>query len=103
MMIHPPFIENAHRKKAVEEHHRRTGFQGHPMRSPTDMLPYPGQFATVPDLVFVAIPRMDIMAEILVRGETQALHDLYFSVGVIADAVGAAISGNEEADTDSPH
>lgn len=67
------------------------------MKAEQPMCPYPGQFVTVPDLVFVAIPRMDIMAEILVRGETRALHDLYLAVGVVADAVGAAMSENTDA------
>lgn len=66
------------------------------MQSPKPMCSYPGQFATVPDLVFVAIPRMDIMAEILVRGETRALHDLYLAIGVVADAVGAAMSADAD-------
>ena len=67
-------------------HHKDT-----PLQPSTDATPYPGQFATVPDLLFIAIPRMDIMAEILVRGESRVLEDLYRSVAVIADAVGAAM------------
>ncbi|MCP5179659.1 MAG: hypothetical protein H6993_12850 [Pseudomonadales bacterium] len=52
--------------------------------------PYPGQFATVPDLYFIAVPRSDIMAEILARGERPALADLYTAVAIVAEAVGAA-------------
>lgn|GEM_PF-2338551 len=61
------------------------------MQPSTDATPYPGQFATVPDLYFIAIPRSDIMAEIMVSGETRVLEDLYRSVSVIAEAVGTAL------------
>jgi len=66
------------------------------MQPSTDASPYPGQFASVPDLLFVAVPRMDIMAEILVRGEQRTLHDLYLAVGVIAEAVGAAMADTDD-------
>lgn len=61
----------------------------------TDANPYPGQFATVPDLFFIAIPRSDIMAEIMVSGETRVLEDLYLSVSVIAEVVGTAMGDSD--------
>lgn len=39
---------------------------------------------------------MDIMAEILARGETRTLYDLYLAVGVVAEAVGAAMSADAD-------
>lgn len=65
------------------------------LRSSTDESPYPGQFATVPDLFFIAIPRSDIMAEIMVSGETRVLEDLYLSVSVIAEVVGTAMGDSD--------
>ena len=38
---------------------------------------YPDQFATTPDLLHVAIPRMEIIAEMSVRGEQETLDDIW--------------------------
>jgi len=70
------------------------GMEFHLQRS-TDANPYPGQFVTVPDLFFIAIPRSDIMAEIMVSGETRVLEDLYLSVSVIAEVVGTAMGDSD--------
>ena len=51
---------------------------------------YPDQFATTPDLLHVAIPRMEIIAEMSVRGEQEALDDICLAVAVVADAIGIA-------------
>ncbi len=52
--------------------------------------PYPGQFSTTPDLLHVAIPRVEIIAEMAVRGEHETLGDICFAVAVVADAIGSA-------------
>lgn len=51
---------------------------------------YPDQFATTPDLLHVAIPRMEIIAEMAVRGEQETLDDICLAVALVADAVGLA-------------
>lgn len=51
---------------------------------------YPEQFATTPDLLHVAIPRMEIIAEMAVRGEQETLDDICLAVALVADAVGLA-------------
>lgn len=51
---------------------------------------YPEQFATTPDLLHVAIPRMEIIAEMTVRGEQETLDDICLAVALVADAVGLA-------------
>lgn len=51
---------------------------------------YPDQFATTPDLLHVAIPRMEIIAEMTVRGEQETLDDICLAVALVADAVGLA-------------
>jgi hypothetical protein len=56
------------------------------MKSPE----YPEQFATTPDLLHVAIPRAEIIAEMATRGEQEALDDVCLAVAVIADAIGTA-------------
>ena len=65
------------------------------MQPSTDATPYPGQFATVPDLFFIAVTRSDIIAEIMVSGETRVLEDLYLAVSVIAEAVGTAMGDSD--------
>ena len=62
---------------------------------PSSCIPYPGQFVVAPDLLHVAIPRMEIMAEMTLRGEHEALNDVCLSVAVVADAIGAAQLANE--------
>ncbi|MFU8817332.1 MAG: hypothetical protein ACNA7W_18445 [Pseudomonadales bacterium] len=51
---------------------------------------YTEQFATTPDLLHVAIPRVEIIAEMTVRGEQEALDDVCLAVAVVADAIGTA-------------
>ena len=51
---------------------------------------YPGQFETAPDTLHVAIPRVEIVAEMAFRGEEAALNDVCLAVTVIADALDAA-------------
>ena len=58
---------------------------------------YPGQFKSMPDPLFVAIPRAEIVAEMACRGNEQALNDVCLAVAVIADAVDSAqCSAREE-------
>ena len=52
--------------------------------------PYPGQFSTTPDLLHVAIPRVEIIAEMAVRGEHETLNDICLAVALVADAIGSA-------------
>ncbi|MCZ6618924.1 MAG: hypothetical protein O7E57_12410 [Gammaproteobacteria bacterium] len=52
--------------------------------------PYPGQFSTSPDLLHVAIPRVEIIAEMAVRGEHETLDDICVAVALIADAINSA-------------
>lgn len=54
--------------------------------------PYPGQFATTPDILHVAIPRMEIVAEMAVRGERETLNDVCLAVAIVADAIASAQS-----------
>ncbi len=51
---------------------------------------YPSQFATTPDLLHVAIPRSEIVAEMAARGEHDALNDVCLAVAIVADAIGNA-------------
>lgn len=51
---------------------------------------YPDQFATTPDLLHVAIPRTEIIAEMSVRGEQETLDDICLAVALVADAIGIA-------------
>lgn len=51
---------------------------------------YPEQFATTPDLLHVAIPRTEILAEMSVRGEQETLDDICLAVALVADAIGLA-------------
>jgi hypothetical protein len=55
-----------------------------------EITPYPEQFAPAPDLLHVAIPRREIIAEMNVRGDEAALDDLCLAVAVVADAIGTA-------------
>ncbi len=52
--------------------------------------PYPGQFDTPPDVLFVAIPRVEILAMMARRGDERALNDVCLSVAVVAEAMHAA-------------
>tara|TARA_A100001037_G_scaffold51031_1_gene43040 strand:- start:1529 stop:1729 length:201 start_codon:yes stop_codon:yes gene_type:complete len=49
--------------------------------------PYPKQFATTPDMLHVVIPRVEIIAEMALRGEHEALNDVCLSVAAVADAI----------------
>ncbi len=51
---------------------------------------YPGQFSTAPDPLFLAIPRMEIVAEMALRGEHEALNDACLAVALAADALANA-------------
>lgn len=51
---------------------------------------YPGQFSTAPDPLHLAIPRMEIVAEMALRGEHEALNDACLAVALTADAVANA-------------
>jgi len=53
--------------------------------------PYPEQFATTPDLLHVAIPRLEIVAEMAARGEHETLNDVCLAVAVAADAISMAM------------
>ena len=54
---------------------------------------YPEQFTTTPDLLHVVIPRVEIIAEMTLRGEDEALNDVCLAVAVVADAIGIAMAG----------
>ena len=51
---------------------------------------YGGQFAVTPDLLHVTIPQQEIVAEMLRRGEQEALNDVCLAVAVVADAIACA-------------
>ncbi len=51
---------------------------------------YPEQFLTTPDLLHVVIPRAEIIAEMALRGEHDALNDVCLAVAIVADAIGQA-------------
>ena len=51
---------------------------------------YPEQFLTTPDLLHVVIPRVEIIAEMALRGEHDALNDVCLAVAIVADAIGQA-------------
>ncbi len=52
--------------------------------------PYPEQFATTPDLLHVAIPRLEVVAEMAARGEHETLNDVCLAVAVVAEAISRA-------------
>lgn len=51
---------------------------------------YSEQFSTTPDLLHVVIPRLEIVAEMTVRGEDDTLNDVCLAVAVVADAIASA-------------
>lgn len=51
---------------------------------------YPDQFAPVPDPLHLAIPRLEIVAEMALRGEQDALNDACLAVALTADALALA-------------
>ncbi len=52
---------------------------------------YPEQFLTTPDLLHVAIPRVEVIAEMTVRGEHETLNDVCLAVAIVADVIGCAM------------
>jgi hypothetical protein len=52
--------------------------------------PYPGQFDRSPDVLFVAIPRVEIISEMARRGDERALNDVCLAVAIVAEAMNAA-------------
>ena len=56
---------------------------------------YPGQFAPAPDPMHLAIPRMEIVAEMALRGEHDALNDACLAVALTADALALARESSE--------
>jgi hypothetical protein len=54
---------------------------------------YPEQFDATPDLLHVAIPRSEIIAEMALRGENETLNDLCLAVAVVADLLATADIG----------
>jgi hypothetical protein len=54
--------------------------------------PYPGQFDPTPDVLFVAIPRVEIIAEMARRGDDRALNDVCLAVATVAEALNAAFA-----------
>lgn len=52
--------------------------------------PYSGQFDITPDLLHVTIPQHEIVAQMLKRGEQDALNDVCLAVAVVADAIASA-------------
>ena len=51
---------------------------------------YTGQFAVTEDLLHVTIPRDEIVAQMLARGEQDTLNDVCLAVAIVADAIGNA-------------
>lgn len=51
---------------------------------------YPGQFATCPDLLFVAIPQQEILSVMAQEGDHTTLNAVCLSVALVADAVAIA-------------
>jgi hypothetical protein len=52
--------------------------------------PYPGQFDASPDVLYVAIPRVEIISEMARRGDERALNDVCLAVAMVAEALNAA-------------
>ena len=52
---------------------------------------YLGQFSPTPDLLHVAIPRVEIAAEMVARGEHETLNNVCLAVAIVADLIGAAL------------
>ena len=52
--------------------------------------PYPGQFDPCPDVLYVAIPRVEIISEMARRGDERALNDVCLAVATVAEAMNAA-------------
>ena len=53
---------------------------------------YVEQFETTPDLLHVVIPRVEIVAQMTLRGEDETLNDVCLAVAVVADAIGTAMN-----------
>jgi hypothetical protein len=59
---------------------------------------YPGQFLVCEDLLALAIPRMEVVAEMELRGEAIALNDACLAIAVVADAINSALERGAGAD-----
>lgn len=67
------------------------------MTNPECQRPYEGQFDTCLDPLFVAIPRLEILTEMAVRGEHDALNDVCLAVAVVADLLdGMTVTGSAD-------
>ena len=53
---------------------------------------YPGQFERLPDPLFVAIPRKEIVREMARRGDEPALNDVCLAVAIVAEAMAAILA-----------
>lgn len=51
---------------------------------------YPEQFTPTSDLLQLAIPRLEVIAEMAVRGEQETLDDICLAVALVADVIGVA-------------
>jgi len=51
---------------------------------------YSGQFTVTPDLLHVTLPQHELVAEMLRRGEQEALNDICLAVAVVAEAIVSA-------------
>ena len=51
---------------------------------------YPEQFATVSDSLDILLPRQEILAAMLIRGEERVLDEICMAVAVCADALAFA-------------
>ena len=60
--------------------------------------PYPGQFDPSPDVLFVAIPRVEIISEMARRGDERALNDVCLAVAIVAEAMSAAFVARADRD-----
>ena len=62
-------------------------------QQPTRYEVYAGQFDTRPDPLFIAIPREEIVAEMVVSGERETLDRVCVAVAVVLDAItGASVA-----------
>lgn len=64
-------------------------------QAPHPSAAYPGQFTLVPDPLHLAIPRMEIVAEMALRGEHEALNDACLAVAVVAEAFAIAFEQSD--------
>lgn len=60
------------------------------IRQAGDGAAYPEQFTTVSDPLAILIPRQEILAAMLIRGEERVLDEVCMAVALCADAFAAA-------------